>query len=199
MKIIDISWPVKEGIIEYGGRTILEFSDHGNESIVTLVNHTGTHVDGPRYFFKDAKTIDQFDLNKLIGECQVLDLTSIQEKITQKDLEKFDIKENQIILFKTKNSSLSNTGKWQNDFIYLDESGAEYLVNKKVKSIGTDYVALESRVGFPSHKILLKNEILIIEGLRLKDVEPKQYQLFCLPVKLIGLDAAFARAILIED
>lgn len=82
--------------------------------------------------------------------------------------------------------------------MYLDASGAEYLVEKNVKAVGIDYLALETQPGFPSHKILLKKEILIIEGLRLQHVEPKEYEFVCLPIKLIDVDAAFARAILLE-
>lgn len=197
MKIFDISWPVTEDMAEYGGRKVATFEPFGSETKVTLINHTGTHVDGPRYFFKDAKTIDQFNLHKLIGRCIVLDLASVKRAITASDLKKHTIPSDSIILFKTKNSFLP-TSAWQDNFIYLDSSGAEYLVEQHVKSIGIDYLALETQAGFPSHKILLKQDILIIEGLRLQDIEPREYELVCLPIKLMGIDAAFARAILLE-
>lgn len=197
MEIIDISWPVTADMAEYGGRKIVTFSNFGNETKVTLINHTGTHVDGPKYFFKNAKSLDQFPLSKLIGRCIVLDLMHVSKKITAQDLENHTIKADSIILFKTKNSLLSYT-TWEDNFIYFDASGAQYLAEKQVKSIGIDYLALETQPGFPSHKILLRQEILIIEGLRLENVEPKEYEIICLPIKLIGLDAAFARAILIK-
>lgn len=198
MKIIDISWPVIENMPEYEGRKILDFKKYGQETKITLINHTGTHVDGPAYFFNNAKKINEFKLNQLIGKCVVLDLTKVKTKITDKDLSKYKIKPGTIVLFKTKNSSLPED-KWYDNFIYLDLSGAQYLVKKKVKTIGTDYLALEANPNFPSHKILLKKNILIIEGLRLKNVKAKEYNIYCLPIKLIGLDAAISRAILINQ
>jgi arylformamidase len=199
MKILDISWPVFQGMPEYGGRKECTFTSYGKETKISLINHTGTHVDGPAYFFNNAKSIDQFDLSILIGECQVLDLMHVKEKIEEKDLERFKITPGQIILFKTSNSFIADNSPFKENFVYLAPSGAEYLASKKIKSVGIDYLALETTAGFPSHKILLKQEILVIEGLRLKNVQPRTYQLICLPVNLIGIDAAFARAILIDN
>ena len=137
-----------------------------------MMNHTGTHVDGPRYFFKNSKTIDKFDLKQLIGRCRVLDVSHIKTKITKRTLKSCVINPGDIILLKTENSWLLENEEFKEKFIYLDTSGAEYLAKKKIKAVGIDYVALEITDGFPSHKILLAEDILIIEGLRLKTVKP---------------------------
>lgn len=199
MKIIDISWPVSANIAEYENRKIIQITPFGQEYIIGMVNHTGTHVDGPASFFPGSKTIDQFELTKLTGKCQVLDLTAVENYITKKELQGFSINSDEIILFKTQNSNLPTEGQFYDDFVYLAESGAQYLASKKVKAVGIDYIALETLPDFPSHKSLLHEEILIIEGLRLGHVKPGTYNFICLPVKLVGVDAAFARAILIEE
>lgn len=115
MKVIDISWPVSPDIAEYENRKLIQFVPFGQESMISMVNHTGTHVDGPRYFFKDSKSIDQFSLKQLIGPCKVLDLTSVETEITKHDLQPFEIHADDIILFKTQNSKLPTEGKFYND------------------------------------------------------------------------------------
>ena len=181
MKAIDISWPITEAIVEYGGRDITTLKSHGNETIVTLVNHTGTHIDGPAYFFKDAKTIDQFPIDYCVGTCQILDLQQVSSGISRDDVAASDISaEAEIVVCKTRNSKLPSEGEFHRDFVYLAESGADYLAQRNIRAVGIDYVALETTVGFPSHKILLKKEILIIEGLRLQSVDPGMYHLVCL-------------------
>jgi len=194
MKIIDISWPINNNITEYKDRKTINIS----EKIITLHPHTGTHIDAPAHFLKNGKTIDQIDLNRLIGKCRVLDFTEIEEKITEKDLEKHDIKKDEIILLKTKNSDLTITQKFDANFVYLEKSGAEFLVKKEIKSVGIDYLGIErDQPNHETHKTLLENDILIIEGLRLKNVEAKGYFFYCLPIYLENLDSAPARAILL--
>lgn len=215
MKIIDISWPLEKSITEYKDRALYKFNFWADftkinmrESIITIDSHTGTHVDAPAHFIKDGKNIDQIDLQKLIGQALVLDLSNVIDKITRLDLEeaikKAELKEKDlkdlIILLKTKNSDLEDTAKFDYNFIYLEKSGAQYLRDLNVKAIGIDYIGIErNQPEHDTHKILLGSNMPLIEGLRLKSAEPKKYMLICLPLKFIGLEAGLARAILIED
>lgn len=205
-KVIDISWPLNSETVEYKNKKNLKFNiakdikkDRVHETHVTFDAHTGTHIDAPIHFIPDGKSVDQIKLDSLIGECKVFDLTNISEKITALDLQKFDIQENDIILFKTKNSSFSATGTFESNFIYLDKSAAEYLVSKKIKTIGIDYLGIErNQPDHETHKLLFASNITIIEGLRLFGVDSGEYFLVCLPVKLEGIEAAPVRAILLR-
>ena len=86
------------------------------------------------------------------------------------------------------------------NFVYVDKSAAEYLVQIKSVAIGIDYLGIErDQPQHDTHALLLQNNIPIIEGLRLGHVKPGYYTLMCLPLLIPGLDAAPARAILIED
>ncbi len=206
MKIIDISWPISENTTEYKDRKTIkltqinEYSKDGvSETLITMHSHTGTHVDAPEHFLGNKITIDQIDLNKLVGKCKVLDLTKIEDKITKSDLQDFDIQKDDIILLKTKNSNLSTTEKFNPNFVYLEKSGAQFLADKKIKCVGIDYLGIErSQPNHETHKILLENDILIIESLRLKNANDTEYMFYCLPVLMENLDAAPARAILIK-
>jgi len=142
-KIFDISWPISQATTGYKDRNIVKFHDLKNfdkdgvrETDIQLSSHTGTHVDAPSHFFRDGKTIDEITLNRLVGNCVVLDLTSALEKITDENLASFDIKEGDIVLLKTMNSSIQPTDKFSSHFVYLHESGAVYLKQKKDKSSG---------------------------------------------------------------
>jgi len=204
MKIIDISWPIDENITEYKNKKTIKFTqikkfpiDKVRESLITLCSHTGTHIDMPAHFLKNGKTTDRLDLNSIIGNCRILNLNHIEKKITKADLEKFDIKNDEIILLKTRNSRLPFFGEFYSNFVYLEKSGAQHLANKKVKCVGIDYLGIErEQPEHETHKILFENNIVIIEGLRLKSAKEKIYFLCCLPIFTTNLEAAPARAIL---
>lgn len=49
-----------------------------------------------------------------------------------------------------------------------------------------------------THEVLLKKDVVIVEGLNLANVEEGNYTLYCLPLKIAHSDGAPARAILVE-
>ncbi len=203
--IIDISWPISEGMTAYKDKKTVTFTakkefdrDKARETLLTLNAHSGTHIDAPSHFLQDGGTIDQLNLESVCGPCLVVDCTSVTEHITADDLKDVEIAPGMIVLFKTKNSEKSPENPFDPAFIYLEKSGAEYLASQKVKAVGIDYLGIErNQPDHETHTILLEKHIPIIEGLRLGEVTPGQYQLFCLPLALRGLEAAPARAILL--
>ena len=207
MKIYDISWPISPTTTEYKNKKTISFeslknfdTDSVRDSKICLGAHTGTHVDAPSHFLKDGKTIDAITLDRLIGRAQVLDLTNVVDRISASDLQKFELHPGEIILLKTANSSILLTNPFHSDFVYLDASGAEFLRDKKVRAVGIDYLGIERND--PTHKThitLMHADIAIIEGLRLNHVQPGAYFCICLPLHIVGLEAAPARAILMSD
>ena len=164
-----------------------------------LSSHTGTHVDAPAHFIKDGITIDQIQLDRLVGQAIVLDLMYVLDGITRDDLVDKKIKKGDIVLFKTVNSLTPATGKFTPHFVYLEASGAQYLAEIGVKAVGIDYLGIErSQIDHLTHTTLMHADIVIIEGLRLEFIAPGEYMCVCLPLNIIGLEAAPARAILIE-
>jgi len=207
VKIIDISWPISPDMTTYKDRSIVSFEpskrleqDGARETKITLGSHSGTHVDAPAHFFERGDTVERLPLEQLVGPCVVLDLTHVDEKITREDLEQYDLDEGVIVLLKTKNSETSPIAPFDSSFIYLDESGARYLAEHQIGAVGIDYLGIErNQSDHATHKTLIRADIPIIEGLRLRGVEEGEYILFCLPLKLVGLDAAPARALLLDD
>jgi arylformamidase len=128
-------------------------------------------------------------------------MTTCAERITRDCLlaHENEIVEDSIILFRTTNSDLSPTDKFSPHFVYLEASGATYLAEKKVKAVGIDYLGIEhSQPGHPTHENLLNADIVVIEGLRLGHVQAGNYFFVCLPLNMIGTEAAPARAVLME-
>jgi len=207
MKIYDISWPISQGTTEYKNKGTIQLTavkgfdtDGVRDSTITIGTHTGTHVDAPSHFLRDGKTIDMISLDRVMGRAQVIDLMTVHESISADDLARYEIHEGDIILLRTANSALSVTDPFRSDFIYLDPSGARYLAEKKVKAVAIDYLGIER--GDPehtTHTTLMKADIVIIEGVRLSHVPPGDYFMICLPLAIIGLEAAPARAILMSE
>ncbi len=208
MKIYDISWPISQATTEYKNKGTIQLSavksfdrDRVRDSAITFGTHTGTHVDAPAHFLKDGKTIDEISIERLIGGAVVLDLLTVTESITEQDLKRHEFHEGDIVLLRTANSAGGPTDEFNPDFVYLAPSGARYLVEKGVKAVGIDYLGIErGDPDHPTHTILMAADIAIIEGLRLFHVQPGVYFMICLPIAIIGLEAAPARAILmVED
>lgn len=206
MNILDISWPLTSDMTGYKDRKdfavehIKTFeNDQVRQTTICLSSHAGTHVDAPAHFLQEGATVEKTDLKALIGPCKVLDCTHINERITDQDLEKFPIGAADIILLKTNNSFYEATAPFNSNFVYVDESAAHYLVEKKIKTIGIDYLGIErNQADHQTHRLLMKNNITIVEGLRLAEVTATHYQFVCLPLAVIDTEAAPARAVLLE-
>jgi len=118
--------------------------------------------------------------------------------VTAEDLSGLDLSEDVRVLIKTHNSRLWGDPTFHADYIGVKESGAKYLVDHGVKVVGVDYLSVEvfKTPGAPAHHILLGGGTIVIEGLNLRDVDPGVYEMFCLPLRLVGSDGAPARVVL---
>lgn len=201
--IYDVSYPIDETIQVYKNlpikkpqfQTIASHQNDGyHETNLTINLHTGTHVDYPLHMIEDGATSNTENLDVLIGTCKVLEIPLTMDDITIEELQKHDIEQGDFILFKTKNSFSES---FLFDFTYLTEEGARYLQEIGIRGVGTDGLGIErAQSEHPTHKILLSNGIVIIEGLRLKDITPGDYELICLPLSIRNVEASLARVLL---
>ncbi len=202
-KIIDISMKLDKATITYPKNTKLKIkkfsSGHSQLSEILMGSHTGSHIDTPRHVFKDGKTLDDISLSKFLGDCRVLDMTHVKRGISVSDLKKEIIKKGEKILFKTKNSKIGYK-KFRNDFIYLDGGAADHLAKIGVDAVGVDYLSIKEKGGNDNraHESLLKNDIIIYEGLNLSGVKPGKYLFIGLPLRFSGLEGSPIRAVLIK-
>jgi arylformamidase len=178
-------------------RTTADFSQGGPyETRLALDLHTGTHVDAPLHMIEGGDSIEATPIESLCGPARVLDLTGVQDGIGRSDLEGLGIQQGERILFKTRNS-FREFPKFDAGFVYLKEDGARYLTDIGIAGVGTDALGIErSQPEFPTHRTLLGRGIWIAEGLRLAEVPAGSYYLMLAPLKLEGVEAAPARALL---
>jgi arylformamidase len=127
----------------------------------------------------------------------VIDLTNASDAVTPADLEGKDILKGDFVLFKTKNSWDTS---FNFEFIYVNKDAAKILTEIGVAGVGIDALGVErAQENHPTHKELFQNDVIIIEGLQLKEVPEGEYLMVAAPLKIRGLDASPARVVLIEQ
>lgn len=204
MKIYDVSIPIDESMPVFPGDPVFrskqlksfKAKDRYQLHEISMGNHAGTHVDAPAHFIKGGNTIDKIPLEVLNGRARVVEIHHAA-KIDVPELKRLILVEDFRILFKTRNSLLWNE-PFTTEYIYLTENAAKYLSENGIKLIGFDYLSID-RFGdesFPAHNALLKNDVVLVEGLNLAEVEEGEYEMSCLPLRIKGLDASPARVIL---
>lgn len=203
---IDISVPLRNGMVVWPGdtpferTTALEISNGNpcNLSQICTTAHIGTHMDSPRHYLEGAAGMESMPIEASLGRARVIQIHD-PKAIRTAELEPHHLTQGERVLFKTRNSEYCwKTDHFQEEFIYIAPEAAHYLARRGVRTVGIDYLSVGGfdNGGTETHRILLEAGIWIIEGLMLNHVEPGEYELVCLPLKIIGGDGAPARAVL---
>jgi len=210
MKIYDISLTISPELPVWPGDPKIELERiesmdegaHANVSRLSVSVHTGTHVDAPHHFLNDGRTVDGLLLEVLAGPCYVVQLPDGVDAITSEALDGISLPADaKRILFGTSNSRYwsRNEMEFQENFVAVTEDGAQWLVERGVQLVGVDYLSVAPYGDSEgTHKVLLKAGVAILEGLDLSAVPRGFYDLYCLPLKLLGSDGAPARTVLIQ-
>ncbi len=203
---IDISVPLRNGMVTWPGDAPFERSPtlqiatgaQCNLSQISTTTHIGTHMDAPLHYLPGAAGIETAPIAACIGRARVIEIHD-PEVIRTRELEPHHLAEGERVLFKTRNSSdCWKTDHFREKYIYIEPAAARYLAESRVQTVGVDYLSVGGfdEGGPLTHRILLEAGIWIIEGLQLEHVEPGEYELVCLPLKIMGSDGAPARAVL---
>jgi len=205
-ELIDISvaldddlpiWPGSPGFQLEALHQIAE-GDEANVSKLTCDVHTGTHIDAPRHFVENGKTVEEIPLSVLVGPAVVVRVPDEVNTITASVLDELDIPSTTSrLLLHTRNSDLwsSHLGTFRHDYTALAPSASQWIVDHDIRCIGVDYLSVQHYGDGPeTHQILLQGDVVIVEGLNLSGVEAGKYELLCMPIKLGGGEGAPARA-----
>ena len=205
MKILDISVPIRPGMIIYDGNPGVELErvdsiDEGANANVTRLElgaHTGTHLDAPLHFLREGPGSEALDVDRLIGPAVVVDATSVETDFDEDAMGALDIPAGaERVLLKTRNSRLWERAAFTRDFVRLTGSAARFVIERGIAVIGIDYLSIGDQ---EAHRELLSAGVIPLEGLDLREIEPGAYELICLPLRLEGSDGAPARAVLVRD
>ncbi|MGZ3884963.1 MAG: cyclase family protein [Bacteroidia bacterium] len=211
-KLVDLTHILNEDITVYPdtvGPTfemINTVDEHGfAEMKATMVFHSGTHIDAPCHILKDTKSLDQFPLEKFMGQALVIPCRD-QKELSLAFLKPFEdkIRKADFILFFT-----GWQYKWKTDHYFEDcptptEEAARWLAGFDLKGIGFDAFSVDKIVSahkvtpenLPNHYILLEKEILLIENLTNLDQLPEQLFSFqCVPLHIEHADGSPVRAL----
>jgi len=208
-KFYDISVSLGGESIDFPGDTpyrrkmvqTLEGGDDCNLSEITMSAHAGTHLDAPKHFIGEGKTIDQLPVEKFLLPAVVVHVRN-RVSIEPSELEEVSVRSGEAVLFKTRNSTedLIERGVFEENFVYLSEKGADWCLQKGVGLVGIDYITIEKygSMGAPVHRKILGGGILILEGINLKSVPAGKYTLVCFPLKIRDGEGAPVRAVLMD-
>ncbi|HEX8774733.1 MAG TPA: cyclase family protein [Pyrinomonadaceae bacterium] len=210
MRIYDVSVPISQSTPTYPGDPVVEIEqwsaikhgDAANVSMLHLGAHTGTHVDAPVHFIEGAAGVSSMPLDVLMGEARVLEFSDDVRAIEADHIASHNLQGVKRLLFKTRNSAFwANTAEgFRTDFTYLTPGAARALVERGVRLVGMDYLSVEQfrSERHETHVTLLSNNVVIVEGLDLREVAAGDYELICLPLRITGGagDGAPVRAVL---
>lgn len=190
MKIYDISQEVFSCKVYPGDpkpekRTLCSTAagDLYNLTAFSMCAHNGTHIDAPFHFLGEGQTVDQMPLDSFIGDCFVAwhhgDVTAADAETI---LRKADGAERILIAGEAT----------------VTETAAEVFAAYKIKLLGNSSQTVgPENAPMAVHKILLRQGIVLLEGVVLKDVPEGKYLLSAAPLNLAGADGAPCRACLI--
>jgi arylformamidase len=191
-------WPGSAGV-ELTPTLRLKEGGFSNASRLSCDIHVGTHVDAPRHFIESGSTAEQLPLEVMVGDTFVAYLPEVTE-ITADILAGLNLPEGmERLLLRTRNSELwaEETTEFVKNYSALTDTGAQWVVEHRIRLIGVDYVSVQRYGDGPlTHQILLEAGVVILEGLNLADVKAGRYELICLPLKLVDAEGAPARAVL---
>lgn len=188
MEIFDISQELFSGTVYLGDLKpsvqkvcAIENGEDYNLSNLSMCLHNATHIDAPSHYIKNGKTVDEIDLQKCIGDAFVVEWKGI---ITAKTVKNQIPKDCKRLLIKG------------NCVISLE--AAKAFVDFKLDLIGVEISTVgEGDEEQKVHRLLLENEMIIIENLVLKNISEGKYFLYAVPLKLGKCEASPCRAILI--
>jgi len=179
-----------------------------NNSEMKMGTHTGTHVDAPGHVFQEyyeaGFDVDTLDLKILNGHALLVDVPR-DTNITAKAMEGLNIPRGvHRVLFRTLNTDRHLMWRREFDTSYVGfmKDGAQWLVdNTDIKFVGIDYLSVAAYDDLiPSHLVFLKSkEIILVEGLKLDDIDPGVYSLHCLPLRLLGAEGSPIRCVLMDQ
>jgi arylformamidase len=202
VNIYDITLPITTNLANWTGdvpysRTIqmeIANGDSVNLSSMEMSLHTGTHADAPFHYANDGQTLDQIDPSIYMGLAVVVDVFGY-ETIPLQALTPHLTKAPRLLL---------RTNAWQDHTRFpesipvLAPEVPAVLGEKGIVLLGLDVPsvdALDSKT-LPNHRALGRAGVHILESLDLRQVPEGLFELFALPLRLVGADGSPVRAVL---
>lgn len=204
MRLIDITHPLSERTATWPGDTPFSLTetariaqgDTVNLSVIRTSPHVGTHADAPLHYDERGTAMADLSLAPFIGPAQLVALEG-RRAITANDLRQLGLQPGlERLLVRT--GSCPDLSRFYPELTYFEPDAIHYLAALGVKLIGTDAHSVDASDSkeLPAHRACAQTGIHILENLRLNGVEPGEYELIALPLKLEAADGSPVRAVL---
>lgn len=192
-------WPTSRGFsLDQAMR--LAAGDPANVTELRMDVHTGTHLESSLHFLPEGAPLDTLPLERFVGDAVVVEIGG--GRVTAADLGAAGIPSGtRRLLVKTANSArwAAGWGPFDPVYVALTRDAARWVVELGVELIGIDHLSVQQyEDDGETHRILMRGGVTILEGLNLAGIEPGAYTLVAAPIRLVGTEAAPARAILID-
>ena len=196
MKLYDISQEVF-GCAVYPGDPApkreslsrMEAGDLYNLTAFSMCAHNGTHVDAPYHFIQEGNTVDQIPLEKTVGLCFVAEWNGI---LGGEDARRILNRAALAVRESARRILLKGDATVSAEAARTFVGGGVDLIGNESQTVGPEDAPMEA------HKMLLRADVVLPEGIRLSDVPEGVYFLNAAPLCLGGADGAPCRAILAE-
>ena len=192
-----VHWPTDPAI----ELTRLSDLNEGGDVTVTHLSmtvHAGTHIDAPLHFLHDGPSIDQLSPDSVIGRARVVQIDD-PHAVQAEELRQHSIRSGERLLLRTRNSERdwAQDRDFDENYVFIAPDAARFLVDIGVRLVGIDYLSIGGfhEGGAETHRILLSAGIYAVEGLVLQHVPAGEYDLICLPLRIVGAEGAPARAL----
>ena len=209
MQIRDISYPLRPEMPVWPGHAPVAMelthsheAGHGVQMThFSFGAHTGTHLDAPRHFIPGGTLASEIDLNALIGPVCVVRFSGETGPIERAFFEAQNLPNPvpRLLIACDRHDGKLDTPDFFEDYAGITPEAATYLVERGLKLIGTDYLSIGAFHGSGNrtvHQTLLGANVVIVEGLDLRNVSGGNYTLVCLPLSAAA-DGSPCRAVLL--
>jgi arylformamidase len=197
---IDVTLPIRTGMVHWPGDPPVEVAreEHDGARIarLSLGSHTGTHMDAPAHYLRDGATLDAMPLDTFVGPARVVAVEG--PAVREPDIAAVAPQRGERLIFKTRNSARPKSDDFDRSYVGLDLGAARALAAAGVRCVCIDYLSIAGfdEDGPAVHRALLGAGVWILEGLDLAAIEPGDWDLVCLPLRIAAGDGAPARAML---
>ena len=208
----DVTYPIFENMTGWPGQpatqleaiSCMHCGDAARVSVLHLSVHSGSHMDAPSHFLSEGKDISRSPFEAGLGPVRVAAIDCAAE-VTPEQLQDYETRSRPLqagerLILRTPNS---NHGLWlqqpfDKDYHAIGPAAAAYIAKKKLRLIGVDYLSVGPFFeGNPqTHRALLGAEVCVIEGVDLRKIEEGDYEMICLPLKIVGSDGSPIRILL---
>ncbi|HBZ67893.1 MAG TPA: hydrolase [Bacteroidales bacterium] len=205
MPVIDLTHRIENDMPVFPGtpkpvliKSFIVERDGFAETRLTMMSHTGTHMDAPAHMLGKGSSVDQLPAERFIGQALCLDVSHLNA-IALEDLIPYQEQISQVrfVLFSCRWDEKWGHDAYFHSFPVLTEPAAAWLLQFNLSGIGADCISFDqmSSTDYPIHRVLLGHGLLLIENLTgIATLTGKTFDFIAAPLHFTDADGAPVRA-----